>query len=269
MLQFEDLSAWIQIDGSETKEYGVQVNENGKTPTVTCWIVSEAGKQFTINFKSLGALCGGYPSIDGNEVCGTLAGPADLYKVGTIQGYYTDTQTIRPFLFSDIDLTDEDTFLHQKLHPEFGDITLSIYRVQITGRGRVPVPENIQEPGKLHERSKKGMIHQIGAAPAIPYNHIFTEVRQLGPPVVKFVFKYRTMAQLMANEIVPRPKRPAEASIELSDDSDDEEAKEEAALRARLAEIDAKKARKRVKREHVKNEDVKPVLFRGETIDLT
>ncbi|KAJ7592541.1 hypothetical protein C8J56DRAFT_1161682 [Mycena floridula] len=266
MLQFQDLSAWIQIDGSETKEYGVQVNENGETPTVTCWIVSEAGKQFTINFKPLGAPCGGFPCIDGNQVRGTLAGPACL---GTIRGYYIDTQTIRPFLFSDIDLTDEDLFLHQNLHPQFGDITLAIYRVQVTGMEGAPVPDNIQQPGKLHERSKKGIVHQIGAAPAIPYHSKVADVRKLGPPVVKFVFRYRTMEQLMANEIVPRAKRPAETPIELSDDSDDEEAKEEAALRARLAEIDAKKARKRVKREHVKNEDVKPVLFRGETIDLT
>lgn len=77
------------------------------------------------------------------------------------------------------------------------------------------------------------------------------------------------MEQLIANEIAPVPprqtKRPApEDVIELSSDSDhDELGEEEQKLRARLAEIEKERAKKKrkVKREPlVKEEDVKPSI---------
>ena len=53
MLSYEEFSSWIEIEGEEAKEYGVQQTKIDKSfPTVTCWIISEAGKVILILTKT-------------------------------------------------------------------------------------------------------------------------------------------------------------------------------------------------------------------------
>ncbi|KAJ7592539.1 hypothetical protein C8J56DRAFT_1161681 [Mycena floridula] len=275
MLHYHEFAAWINIGGSEATEYAVKTDLKSSIPTVTCWIASETGKKFTVHWKDSVLLSpgAGYVFVDGRAARGSLLEPATRFTTpfGTIQGFRTSVDTVRPFVFSEISLTDEDSFLNQQLNPSFGDISIEITRVEILGDENKPYYlKHIPGPEKLHERSKKALVHQIGAAPE-PMISSSTTVRtkKAGFPIVKFVFKYRSLDQLMANDIVPRLKRVSEAV----DDDDEEEdlSKEEALLEARLLEIRAKKTRKKVKREPLvpKQEDIKPAFLPGTIIDLT
>ncbi|KAF9260070.1 hypothetical protein L218DRAFT_963008 [Marasmius fiardii PR-910] len=46
----DNFSAWITIDGQALQEYGVDVSQEART--VTCWIASELGKEYEVNWKS-------------------------------------------------------------------------------------------------------------------------------------------------------------------------------------------------------------------------
>ncbi|KAJ7592538.1 hypothetical protein C8J56DRAFT_822442 [Mycena floridula] len=274
MLQFEEFSAWIDVDASEAKEYSTVVDDDGLVPTITCWIASESGKEFTVNWKdsTLHSAITGDVRVDGRAVNGVLLQPGlnNPNTLATTRGFKIAADAVRPFVFSNISVTDDDEYLGKTVDQHFGEITIDIHRVLVNAPGQqvfLPVPSD----EKFHERSKKALVHQIGAGASKtvgfqqPYN-----VTRLGLAVVKFIFKYRTLDQLMANGFAPRIKRKAEPDvadepevIELSD-SDDED---EEAHATKLAAAKARKA-KRAKLDSVKKEKRETIQV-GEIIDLT
>lgn len=50
MLQYKEFSAWITIEGTEAKEFSIEVSEDEKK--VTCWIASEVGKVCVVSASS-------------------------------------------------------------------------------------------------------------------------------------------------------------------------------------------------------------------------
>ena len=42
MLSLSNVSAWIEVDGKELEQYGIE--EDSDRSLVTCWIASQAGK---------------------------------------------------------------------------------------------------------------------------------------------------------------------------------------------------------------------------------
>ncbi|KAJ7141254.1 hypothetical protein C8R44DRAFT_763071 [Mycena epipterygia] len=224
MLSWKEFSAWITIDGIETPEYSVETSEDQNT--VTCWIASELGKKFSIHWEnsSYRTHTAGEVKMDGNKcqaklIYGHLV-PRTVFKEGV-----TDGQTIKPFTFSSLALTDDDSFLGGSSHEDLGVIELCIYPVDLLNTPHVPGPTTDLSALKLHERSKKAVTQQITLAQSrkLPVPTNFVTTRRAGPDLVKFFFKYRPIDVLRANGIAPQLKRKApdpEAERALTPDDD-------------------------------------------------
>ncbi|KAK7005965.1 hypothetical protein R3P38DRAFT_2556571 [Favolaschia claudopus] len=252
MLTAKEFSAWITIDGDEAQEYNIETSENQQE--VTCWIPSDVGKKFTVNWtnNSLPGLTGGGVQVDGHK-CGFEAiaaetRPLHLFMDGLAE---TDTRT-RPFVFAPLQLTDDDTYLESSSHPHLGLIKLEIWRVDIGG-GMVPATIAAPAAMKVHERSKKGMNQQVQFGDAVLHSQVQSAaIRRVGyAPLVTFSFKYRSLDVLKANGIVPSAEpgsrkrkastSPEEESAEKELDADEQEA---ARLKERIAALTAKRAKR-------------------------
>ncbi|KAK0214252.1 hypothetical protein EDD85DRAFT_364967 [Armillaria nabsnona] len=282
MVRFDSLSAWISVDDVPLPEFGEEVSQADRK--VTCWIPSEAGKKFYINWKHeelYGVGCtGGWAFVDGKYVSGRLMDLSLGANTACITGLATSAITEQPMLFTSLELTDNDEFLHNAASSELGEIKVDLWVVQKLD----PLPfqaTNFDEAGKLHERSKKAISHcaKTGDEVALPRPMTFRNAMKLNH-LVTFIFRYRPLGILQANEIAPAPeptpashKRavPPDDVIDISDDSDQEESSSRIAkLEKELLQLkkrDGKGVRpeKRVKRE-VKLE---PNITSGEVIDLT
>ncbi|PBL00235.1 hypothetical protein ARMGADRAFT_1159601 [Armillaria gallica] len=281
MVKLNSISAWISVDDVPLPEFGEEVFHADRK--VTCWIPSEAGKTFCINWKHeelSGVGCtAGWASVDGKFVAGKTIDPGHG-TVARVAGVVTSAVTVRPIMFTSLELTDDEELLHNSTLSELGEIEIEIWRAQKLARKPFQ-GTSFGEVGKIHERSKKAIVHCARTGDEIhvskPMDSI--DVKRLSH-LVTFIFKYRPLGILQANDIAPAPqptpatrKRAASPDdvIDLSDDSDQEDnssriAKLEEEL-LQLKKRDAKRAKsgKRVKRE-VKLE---PNLTSGEVIDLT
>ncbi|KAJ7661649.1 hypothetical protein B0H17DRAFT_991904 [Mycena rosella] len=285
-------SAWVTIDGKEATEYDVETSEDQKT--VTCWIPSELGKRFSVNWTNTSYFNDtlGHVNTDGTSCGGIIlygsSAPKSAKKVGV------DSETsLQPFIFSSLDLTDDDAFLggSESLHKELGVIQLCIIPIRVTQRNVPAIGASLSEMN-VHERAKKAVTQQIMLAPTekLAKQQVFCSSQRTGPDLVKFCFKYRPIDVLQANGIAPLPPRPKrKASVDpprATPDEDLTDAEEEKNLRHKLKALEAKRLKKEkkppVKREfeadavidltqpnkRVKWEEKRPFLS-GEVIDLT
>ncbi|KAJ7162090.1 hypothetical protein C8R46DRAFT_1000031 [Mycena filopes] len=104
MLQFHQFSACISIDGRQTPEYAVEVSENERT--VTCWIASELGSRFSVEWRNASY---SYPTrgkviIDGKS-CGARVLRARTLPEFTSKSGVSDAHCVKPFVFSALELT--------------------------------------------------------------------------------------------------------------------------------------------------------------------
>ncbi|KAJ7933802.1 hypothetical protein B0H13DRAFT_682780 [Mycena leptocephala] len=296
MLHFRECSAWITIDGEELVEYEVETSEDQKT--VTCWIASELGKKFSVSWKNTNFLLdvSGDLKMDGNFCSGTiLYGHSPTRTV--VDSGVNDGTMLKPFMFSSLELTDDDAFLGSPSHQGLGLIELTIIPIQVIERNVTVDTAPSLSQVKVHERSKKAVTQQITLAEpelmAQPYSTV--ETSRTGPNLVKFSFKYRPIDVLRANGIAPSPpklKRKASAEPEpsrapTSGDSEElTDLQEARVLREKLNALEAKLL-KREKKQRVKDEagvidltqdssrskrakvEGKRPFISGEVIDLT
>jgi len=284
-MDLKGYSAWISVDGRALKEYNIEIS-NGDS--ATCWIPSEAGKRFAVNWRDSNRTerISSFVKLDGTDCGGNIVAPAfpgmPLAPV-TVQKstISTSIMTEKPFLFSPLELTDDDSFLDRHVTVNnLGEISIEIWRVSaiaVTETHGIQFPED----QKVHERSKKALAHCVKLG-----DEIFAPQRQPVrvrkadiAPLVTFTFKYRSLDMLKANGIVPivvEHKRPAAAQPEVEDakkgvieiENDTEEIK---ALENRLKTLKSRRSSsngnpyKRVKREPPNQNFFVP----GEVIDLT
>ncbi|KAJ6498915.1 hypothetical protein C8R45DRAFT_980354 [Mycena sanguinolenta] len=296
MLQCGEFAAWVTIEGTEAPEYGVEVSEDQKC--VTCWIASEVGKKFSVHWKNTSyydSVTRGRVYMDGTLCAGQIIRPEPLPAETTTYGIRNGS-SVKPFMFSSLQLTDDDTFLGGPTHESLGLIEIKIKPVQVTEWFPICTSVRSLSNIKIHERSKKAVTQQITLAEpeaVLPKGSV--KCQSTGPELVKFSFKYRPADVLRANGIIPSPpqlKRKAStelprAEAPVTDDDDDDDAKEEKMLRERLNAIEAKRLQKN-KKPRVKNEpsgdtvvdltqdkkkkvktESKPTFIQGEIIDLT
>ncbi|KAF7315889.1 hypothetical protein MIND_00105500 [Mycena indigotica] len=201
------LRAWISIDGVAAEEYGVEVDE--KERTVSCWVGSEVGKSFAINWENRDFIfaLGAYAYVDGAAGGGTMyeAGPRKLLPSQMAQEGIIDARGLNPFVFARLNLSDDDTLLAADPAglADLGVIELRIFRVSssresftmgnITGTLSLPTKN-------VHERAKKAVTQQVQlGAPQQPLEPpAFRQVDKIGPHLVKFLFKYRPMGGLLS-----------------------------------------------------------------------
>ncbi|KAF8150153.1 hypothetical protein B0H34DRAFT_732773 [Crassisporium funariophilum] len=295
-LNFENLEGWVQVDGQDTKLYGV-VSDNSKKE-VSCWIASAADKSFSVAVQKLDSAydCGCYVYLDGSRASNILL-PKEFMNIPQIcrEVYISDT-TARPYKFFPVALTDDDRFLEGSASTrDVGEIKLAIYRLSR------PVPKVHGAPQafycppeerRVHERSKKAIAHQV---------HYGEEVTRQQPPIslarpierlVTFIFKYRNLEMLQANDIAPRDPLPprihsdasslettngkrkiSEVKVESETEKEGDYSEDEdiARLRAEVERLqEAKRAKREAQRPKKKlKQEVQLFSVPGEVIDLT
>ncbi|KAJ6594448.1 hypothetical protein B0H19DRAFT_1095537 [Mycena capillaripes] len=268
MLHWKEFSAWVTIDGEEVAEYNVETSEDAKT--VTCWIASELGKKFSVCWKKSywPQDVTGYTKVDGIGCGGkVLQGLNPTYTVN--HNGATDGRIVKPFMFSWLELTDDDALLGSSSHPELGLIELTITPIKVIERNVVLTLASIA-PAKVHERSKKAVTQQITLAEPelLPMPQSSVRTQRTGPDLVTFSFKYRPIDILRANGIAPSSlKRKASAEPEPpraqtpGDSEDLADMQEAQVLREKLKALEAK-LQKREKKPKIKSDA-------GAVIDLT
>ncbi|KAJ7646748.1 hypothetical protein FB45DRAFT_1019050 [Roridomyces roridus] len=258
-------SAWIATDGVEVPEYHVATSADQKT--VTCWIPSEMGKRFSIHWKnsSYTTHTQGDIKLDGNSFVGKILYGDEDFPVSAVKEGVTDATMIRHFVFSSLELTDDDDLLNQAQNAEnVGSIQLNIYPIEIlsTNSKRRNHSYELQNL-TLHERSKKAITQQIKLAEPEPVrkkSNTSVSTRPTGPDLVRFCFNYRPLDVLQANGMAPAPKNSKrKASSEEPSESTTSDLEEMRVLRRKLTALEAK----------VKKEKKPPAEVDGSVIDLT
>ncbi|KAI3609216.1 hypothetical protein WG66_010649 [Moniliophthora roreri] len=162
MVSFEEFSAWVNVDGHKAQEYGVEVSEVDKT--VTCWIASEEGKAFEVCWddSSKQTATTGKLYIDGNE-CSYKRMDVGRLQHTTVKGVRISAQMRRPFVFSRVKTTDDESIVTASASVETGEIrvvlTRAIIRSYRTVKSWKPA-YTIPAPQTFHEKAKKAIDHQ-------------------------------------------------------------------------------------------------------------
>ncbi|KAJ3882053.1 hypothetical protein F5051DRAFT_395342 [Lentinula edodes] len=215
MLFLEEFEAWVTIDGQHAEEYQWQYIPKQKL--VQCWIASEVGKPFQIHWldSKRSTATDGFVLLDGKK-CGGSVISSDLDKPNyTCKEYIrTGPTTVKPFEFSQISLTDDDTRADPDLlTTELGQIELLIVRV------RVKSYETSQTRGAskqqlLHEKAKKGIQHQttFGKTVASTPRQAVRLEQISDDAVARFRFLYRPIDMLKAKGIVSPDKPRAQTA---------------------------------------------------------
>ncbi|KAI0325493.1 hypothetical protein GY45DRAFT_1330167 [Cubamyces sp. BRFM 1775] len=203
-------SASIHCEDREMDQYGMRLEDER---TVSCWIASEAGKTFTIHFgdESAKTVMSVAVRMDGRSV----ESKAHVSRpTSTLTGVLVSTNRIRPFLFSPLVLTDDDT-LDGAVNEELGTIRILMFRVQAFVYNKdLSTDRRVVDIGTIHEKSKKAGAHAVtfGDALTLEPRYRVEEIGREAEPFATFVFRYRPIELLRANGIVPPVKAPAPAA---------------------------------------------------------
>ncbi|KAH7884285.1 hypothetical protein F5I97DRAFT_1434817 [Phlebopus sp. FC_14] len=292
-------TASVIIDGKALEEYDV-VMEN---PTkATCWISSQEGKNFAVQWKchsKTRQTCSvGRVNVDGVRCRGRIIEPGPLGRGDTQSRSYVSTNTkTRDFVFSRLQLSDDDTLLDKSVPKDLGEISLTIQHGKLL-RVRVEdhhVDKGLDVPGlddKFHEKAKKATVHRVNFGPEKtrrPRKGYGLQLIRDGGGKLEFVFKYRPLDVLQANGIAPSTVgtsshlsrsrvEPRDSDIEVTDGADIKPAELDEKIRSLENELKRLRSQrgstsedrkpKRVKKEDSRTE-TRPTFSPGEVIDLT
>ncbi|KAJ7020003.1 hypothetical protein C8F04DRAFT_313665 [Mycena alexandri] len=204
-LQANGIEAWIidPIDESEVQHFQPEAVDYPSGQT--CWIASELNKGFAIRWRNTDVFCqtASRVYVDGVECAGEIIlGPN---REATVSGRRVSGSSVSPFMFSPLNLTDDDDFLDAGAHKDLGLIKLEIWTINMARSKPYPNIAAAEET-KIHERSKKGVAHQIKFGEPVVHttrNAAIVEYLERSP-LVTFTFKYRSMDLLRANDIAPK-----------------------------------------------------------------
>ncbi|KAG1741099.1 hypothetical protein EDB19DRAFT_1908129 [Suillus lakei] len=215
---FGDLSAYVFIDGQELPEYDVIVSSTPTENRITCWIASEEGKKFGVRWMNAAQQPWGIRaavSVDGVCCTGQAVRPG---WVGTKERTYLANDLVtRDFMFSNIELTDDDSMLGDQSSNDIGQIVIEVetgkYMMkQVVKHGKSKNHTLRVREGKVHERSKKACAHRVVFGEEVPRRQVHhqpgrptscTMFRPDNHPTTIFVFKYTRLDILQAMGIAP------------------------------------------------------------------
>ncbi|KAI0754338.1 hypothetical protein C8Q80DRAFT_362391 [Daedaleopsis nitida] len=261
-MQLKGYEVWISCDGSALPEY--QVRNEGDGKTVTCFVPSESGKTFAIEWRDRNKKTHLRLStkIDGKEAGGNRCNPGGK---GSRWGVRANPTTRLPFKFANLQTTDDDEVLGSPSHAHLGEIEVGVLRIRAEYRSVPHSWTKFQPVGAVHERSKKAGVHSVslGEECRVATKRIQTNSTPLvhgEGDVAKFIFRYRPRALLQAQGIIDGDQDVAQPSgSKRRQHSEVEDASSVASSsRARTA--------KRSRPQDV--EDVKPDLAAGDIDDL-
>ncbi|KAF9533971.1 hypothetical protein CPB83DRAFT_844863 [Crepidotus variabilis] len=234
-LEFKQFKAWVNIDGEKTPCYAVEVDK--KERTVSGWIASEKGKEFWVGINKMDkSRC----AVRVTCYVDTLNVGRNFFKKSELAWVKFDSLMLskkaeRPFVFSSVNLTDDDAYLEPSLDEKkkgaIGELTFKVHRVTrlITKRTKRNRDDTSEEDDseeeikleKVHERSKAGitMQHQAGLGEkrlkAVNSDDdviedryydtsVYSEIKEL---IATFTFRYRSLEVLQASGIAPRERK--------------------------------------------------------------
>ncbi|KJA14690.1 hypothetical protein HYPSUDRAFT_48907 [Hypholoma sublateritium FD-334 SS-4] len=202
------ISAWVQVNGIRLPEYGTTVSADGTE--VSCWIPSEAGKNFEICYQdSLRAFATGTKLyIDGVRMRGKFLYPHSMTERrrsehATHRGITVSPSEYKPYVFANCELIEDEDFL-STMSPHVGEIVCAVAELRL--REFAPPPTATYEfpPLRVQERAKKGIVHgtQLGSAVKMSRSRRRRETDTI-QQLVKFKFVYRPLNVLIADGIAP------------------------------------------------------------------
>jgi len=109
MLQIQNFSACVTVGGKDLEEHQVEYSKDGRR--ATCWIASEAGKNFAVKWRDSTRIrigtTSGRVTLDGIKSGQKTISPGRLGHQDTAERSYISTgpKSIRHFLFSNLRLT--------------------------------------------------------------------------------------------------------------------------------------------------------------------
>ncbi|KZV63405.1 hypothetical protein PENSPDRAFT_657343 [Peniophora sp. CONT] len=207
----------LYSDGVEIPAYKVEnINDN----TVTCYIPSDAGKEFTVKFRNeqvVGYGAAFYTHMDGREMQGLSVYP---YESTTMKGVYETLSSIRPFEFARLKLKEDDgdggeTSVDMA---KLGLIEVRVCRATLIpnefGAGEYR-PHRVQaELDAVSEKAKKVGWHSVSLGRTKPLAiaanvpHI-TYIDPKDRPYATFRFRYQPRELLEDQGIIPARPRSA------------------------------------------------------------
>ncbi|KAI0362101.1 hypothetical protein OH77DRAFT_1491573 [Trametes cingulata] len=219
-LELKGFSAHVCCNGAELQLFDMkQENEN----TVSCWIPSEVGQEFELHWTAatLDTKMRVDVYIDGRIATQSCYGAIPTSSLeGSVRGVYETSQSILPFKFSKLVLTDDDaTLSHTDANHDLGSIKISLTRVAGFTLSEKPYKRiGTVGTGPVHEKTKKAGVHTVSLGdetlvePARFYNAVNVEKE----PFANFIFRYRPIELLRANGIAP-PQSPRSAQKRKAD----------------------------------------------------
>ncbi|KAL1948508.1 hypothetical protein VTO73DRAFT_12583 [Trametes versicolor] len=202
-LELNGYSAHVNCDGKELETYDVRMEDER---TISCWIPSEEGKTFIVHWGDDSSSTTMRVDIfmDGRKV-EVLA--HENKKTEYCRGAIETSDSLRPFLFAPLVLTDDDALLHSDVSGDIGTIHVEMRRVQRYTKNKTNFRgRHVPEIGSVHERSKKAGVHAVALGqPQEVTVESWTARGVDKEPFATFKFRYRPLELLQANGIAPLP----------------------------------------------------------------
>ncbi|KAI0697499.1 hypothetical protein C8T65DRAFT_662088 [Cerioporus squamosus] len=214
---------WFTCEDQRLSEYSVGTSQEN---TFTCFVPSEAGKEFKIHGKNdYDESIALSIAFDGSKATSLAIDPG---KTNERWGIRTSPAAQCPFQFSELVTVDDDDALQYDDNANLGTVRVRVYRM------RWKSPERSQDrhisafkaTGRVHERSKKAGTHCVALGDpvtVVPRSSRYQSTSEYidKSPLVTFVFRYRPLALLQAQEIAPLspsnglPSQPSTAGPEV------------------------------------------------------
>ncbi|KAF9037666.1 hypothetical protein BJ165DRAFT_1408338 [Panaeolus papilionaceus] len=188
----EGLTAWIEVDGHRQPEYEVgKIDEDG---SITCTIPSIAGKSFTIcvhdEYRDLNIGC--CLTLDGEPYGGKVIFQCEDNEVperpsSRMKGFQPDRFHFQPFQFADVIRSDDGDNTTDVGGDQLGQIKVLLSEVKYKR-----VKDKLGPVEKLEDSQPEGDLDAV-------------KVTEYLRELVKFVFNYRPMHELVADRIASPP----------------------------------------------------------------
>ncbi|TDL17090.1 hypothetical protein BD410DRAFT_794659 [Rickenella mellea] len=188
-----DYVAEVSCGGTVLEEYGTNVTDDGKL--VSCWIQSEAGKEFAITWKfdvqdgSRGAIAKTY--VDGSQIGHDVCTGVHGLNSKQYGGADVDDKTYKPFRFTPISLTDDLGVATHRDLVSLGTIAVVMFQ----GTKEKKLGAHCVQLGDVVKRD------QPLKPPSTTHYH-WGHVDEK-KPLFTFRFMYRSREFLQAQEIIP------------------------------------------------------------------
>ncbi|KAF9472867.1 hypothetical protein BDN70DRAFT_886481 [Pholiota conissans] len=216
VLSYGEFKVWIDVDGQKLPIYGAKCDSNkGLEVVMSCWIASVEAKEFSISFQRTQFDDYDFKAtvtVDGHIACESIYRNVeeDADEPQTVWGTRISRTEERSFVFGKVEYTNDDAELDDPSIQDIGKIEVILEKIDVTGTKRTKEPDVYGEPniGKVHERAKKGLDHQIKYGPIEVCEPLDDEIylfAKWGDKTI-FTFKYRSLATLQAMGLAPKPK---------------------------------------------------------------